>query len=176
MSRVLGVLALLVPALAWAGPKRDAVMDLLNAIEEPVREADLTALGDGVDAELMSIADDAAIPVSRRGRAVSALQYFKTEPVRVFLEGHLAAGDALVRRKAAYSLAVFGPSAVAPLSKALGDADVQLRIAAAQALGQLGDAAAHQALTARLGSEREPAVRDAITKALNSPLDRSGLN
>jgi HEAT repeat protein len=114
----------------------------------------------------MSIADDTTVPVTRRGRAVSALQYFRTDAVRGFLEAKVKAGDPLVRRKAAYSLGAFGAPAVAPLTGALGDADVQLRIAAATALGTVGGEPALQALRDRLAAEPEAAVRDALTKAL----------
>ena len=151
---------------AWAGPHRQAVLDLLNAYEHVATEAELRAIGEGVDAELMAIAEDAAVPLTRRGRAVSALQYFRTDAVRSFLETKVSAGDALVRRKAAYSLAAFGAPAVGPLTAALGDADVQLRIAAAAALGTVGGEAALQVLRDRLAAESEPAVRDALTKAI----------
>jgi HEAT repeat protein len=162
------VVAALLAGPAWAGPKRDAVMDLLNAFEHTAGEAELRALGDGVDAELMEIADDAAVPATRRGRAVSALQFYPTDTVRGFLERHLKASDALVRRKAAYSLAAFGSAAVPSLTAALSDADVQLRIAAASALGTIGSDPAKQALRGRLASEGEGAVKDAITRALES--------
>src|SRR5687767_12731606 len=162
MSRTLVWVALCVPGLAFAGEKRDAVMDLLNAIDSPPREADWKALGDGVDAELMEIAVDTSVPTTRRGAAVTALQYYPTDTVRAFLEGRLASTDALVRRKAVYSLAAFGPSSVPKIAGALSDADVQLRIAAANALGTIADESAKAALRARQPIEGEKAVQDAI--------------
>lgn len=154
---------------AWAGALRAPLMDLLNAYDTPIAQADLDALGAGVDAELMAIADDASVPSTRRGRAVSALQYYKTDAVRTYLERHLGSdADGLVRRKAAYSLAVFGGSSVGPLTSALADKDVQLRIAAAQALGTIGGDAARKALTDRQTTEPDASVRDAIGQALRS--------
>lgn len=167
MRTVLAILALGLSAPALAGEKHDAVMDLLNGFEDPVREADLAALGDGVEVELMQIAEDKAVPATRRGRAVSALQYYRTDAVRAFLEKHLAdPHDGLIRRKAAWSLAAWGEPAVPLLTGALGDADVQLRIAAAQALGTIPHESAKAALRARLSAETESAVKDAIGKSL----------
>jgi HEAT repeat protein len=168
MIRMLSLLVLAAPGAAWAGPKRDAVMDLLNAFEDTVREADLAALGDGVDAELMEIADDAQVPTTRRARAISGLQYYRTDTVRTFLEKHLETKSSvsMLRRKAAASLAAWGPTAVATLAPVLGDSDVQLRIAVAQALGRIGDDPARKLLQDRLAAEPEPAVKEAITKSL----------
>jgi HEAT repeat protein len=169
MIRTICLLVLAAPLSAWAGPKRAAVMDLLNAFEEPIREADLAALGDGVDAELMEIADDAQVPASRRGRAVTGLQYYKTDTVRTYLEKQLKGDVSLLRRKAAASLAAWGPTAVPALTPVLSDSDVQLRIAVAQALGRIGDESARKALQERLASESEPVVKEAIDKALGVP-------
>jgi HEAT repeat protein len=170
MGRTLSVcaLALLLPlASAWAGPQRDAVLELLNAYEDVPSQADLAALGDGIDQELMEIADDAKVPSTRRGRALSALQHYRTDDVRTFLEAHVDASDkGILRRKAAWSLAAWGDDAVAKLQGALADDDVQLRIAVAQALGSIGTDTARAALTARLDPEPETAVKDAIRKAL----------
>jgi len=166
MLRWMALLALGAPGVAWAGDTRDALLALLNAYEEPVREADLKALGEGVDAELVAIASDATIPLTRRGRAISALQFYRTEVVRAFLETQLApASDGLLRRKALYSLAAFGPAGLRAIVPLLSDPDVQVRIAAANALGSVSDPAAQQALADRSAVEREPAVLDAIRRA-----------
>lgn len=168
MIRMISLLVLAAPVASWAGPKHDAVMDLLNAFEEPLREADLVALGSGVDAELMEIADDTQVPATRRGRAIVGMQYFKTDTVRSWLETRLASttSESILRRKAASSLAAWGPSAVAVLGPVLADSDVQVRIAVAQALGRVGDDAARKALQDRLGAESVPAVKDVITREL----------
>ncbi len=169
MSRSLyALVALLLPLSAVAGDKRDAVLELLNAVEESPSAAELTALGDGVDAALMEIAQDTAVPHTRRGRAVSALQHFPSDPVRAFLEGQLDGTDGLLRRKAAWSLAVWGASAVPKLSDALGDDDVQLRIAAAGALGAIDAPEAKTALELRLKKEKEQPVLDEIHEHLGA--------
>ena len=59
-------------APAHAGALRSPVMDLLNAYEDTASGDELRALGEGVDAELMEIADDKAVPISRRARAISS--------------------------------------------------------------------------------------------------------
>ena len=170
MARLVVPVLLLLASGAWAGDKRQTVLDLLGAYEEPVRQADLVGLGEGVDAELMAIADDGAVPHSRRANAVVALQYFPSETVRVFLVAHLAPGaDALLRRKAATSLGVFGAAAIPDLTTALADADVQVRTSAARALGTVQDPAARRALEQRLATETDASVKAVITKALGTP-------
>jgi HEAT repeat protein len=156
------------PVAAWAGPKHDAVMDLLGASEDPVRQADLVALGDGVDAELMAIALDPEVPTTRRGRALGSLQYYATDGVRHFLEAQLAepTGHSLLRRTAAASLAAWGPVAVPVLAHALSDADLQVRIAVARALGRIVAPSAKQALQARLRAEIDATAKQAITASL----------
>ncbi|MCA9489676.1 MAG: HEAT repeat domain-containing protein [Myxococcales bacterium] len=164
-----GLTLLLLAAASWAGEKRDAVLELLGAFEEPVAQKNLEALGEGVDVELMAIADDHAVPHSRRGNAVVALQFYPTDPVHTFLVAHLAPGnDALLRRKAAHSLAAFGAAAVPELAPSLADDDTQVRIAVVHALGRIEDPTARTALESRLPQEPEPAVKDAIAKALGA--------
>lgn len=171
MPRSLRLLAfaLLLSPLAHASELRAPVMDLLNAYEETATPEQLRALGEGVDAELMLIADDKAVPTSRRARAISALGSYTGDTVRAFLEARLAEADkGVFQRKAAYSLAaVAGPDSVVPLTAALNDeGDTQLRIAAAHALGSLSEAPARAALEARQGIEREDAVKVEIEKSM----------
>lgn len=169
--RALLLTALLIPTAADAGALREPVMDLLNAYEDTATAEQLSALGEGVTDELMEIAVDGEVPSSRRGRAVSALGHFPADDTRAFLDARLADADtsSLIRRKAAYALAAgWGEGAVRSLAGALADDDVQLRIAAAHALGELSDQAAKDALEARLAVEDSDAARDAIEKALGS--------
>ncbi len=153
---------------AHAGPHRDAVLDLLNAFEGAATADEMRAIGAGVDAELMEIADDGAVPTSRRGRAVSALGFFPSDGVRTFLESHLKKADRpLLRRKAAMSLAAgWGEASVDVLAKELGDSDVQVRIAVVRALASVEAEAAKQVLREHLEAEQETAVRAAIEGAL----------
>ena len=168
MSRAGVVLAALfaLPILAWAGPDRGAVMDLLNQLDGAPTAQDWVALGDGVDAELMAIADDDSVPSSRRGRAVTALQHFPTDGARAFLEGKLAVdAKAILRRKAIWSLAVgWGAGAIPQLESALSDDDVQLRMAAAAAFSRVPEA--HAALRERRAVETVSAVQAALDKAV----------
>jgi hypothetical protein len=159
--------------LAWAGSaaageQREAVLDLLNAYEATATADDLKRLGDGVELELISIADDQSVPTTRRGRAIVALGHFPTVPVRAWLEIQLhdRAKESIFRRKAAWALAVgFGDQVVEThLKSAIADDDVQLRIAVANALGQLRTSAALGVLEARLEQESDEAVRLAIKK------------
>lgn len=170
MVRWLTLAALAAPGFAFAAPvDRDALLDLLNAYEEAPSAAELEALGSGVEAELLAVAVDEAVPLTRRARAVSALRFYPSGSVRSFLESQLAAGtDELVRRKAIYSLAAFGSAALPPLTGALADPDVQTRIAAANAIGTIGGSSARSALKAQLGAEKDPAVKDAIQAAIRS--------
>ncbi|MFT4624411.1 MAG: hypothetical protein ACI8PZ_003070 [Myxococcota bacterium] len=168
MFRAALALVALLPALAWAQPDRAAVMDLLNQHDAAPTQTDFAALGDGVDALLMAIADDTEVPSSRRGRALTALQYYPTDAARAFVEGHLAPeSTGLLRRKAVYALAGgWGVSALAPLTAALADHDVQVRIAAVTALAGLESAEATAALTARLEVETVDAVKLALGKVV----------
>ncbi len=169
MSRTVVALALaaLLPLAARAGEHRDAVMDILNAYEVTASKADLDALGDGVVAELMEIAVDAEVPASRRGRAISALQFYPTDEVRAFLEARLVDADkSLYRRKALGALAAFGPSAVPVIAPYLKDRDEQVRMAAARSLGRIGGDEARGALEARRKKEKVASVREVIDAAL----------
>lgn len=172
LRRTLLVVAALCAAMpAMAGAQHDAVMDLLNAYEATATADQLKALGEGVDAELMAIADDSGVAPSRRGRAVTALQYFPSETSKNWLATRLVddAAEAIVRRKAALSLGVVaGAEGVTALTTALSATDAQLRIAAAQALGKVGTPEAVAALQGRLANEPETAVRMAIATAMGS--------
>ena len=167
---MLTLLALLLTQPADASDLRAPALELLSGYEDTPSKADLEALGVGVVAELMAIGVDAEVPRSRRGRAVSALAFFPEAEVQSYLEARLAdaTDESVVRRKAAYALgAGFGAAAVGPLGVALSDDDLQLRVAAAGALGGLGEAG-RAALEARLAEEPEASAREAIEKALTA--------
>ena len=169
MSRTACALALaaLLPLSARAGAHRDAVMDVLNAYEVTASRADLDAIGEGVVAELMEIAVDRDVPASRRGRAISALQFYPTDEVRAFLEARLAEGEKpLYQRKALGALAAFGASAVPTVAPYLKDRDEQVRMAAARSLGRIGGSEARSALQSRRKKEKVDAVREVIDAAL----------
>jgi HEAT repeat protein len=156
-------------SVAVAAPSRQSVLDLLNAYEHVPSEQDLKALGDGVDAELIAVAQDAAVPHSRRGRAVSALGHLPGDRSKAFLSETLgsASADALLRRKAAGALVLVDPAAaVAPLVGALGDSDPELRSAVVYALGSVKDDAAKKALSDRKAVESDERVKKALDTVL----------
>lgn len=170
MSRTFCALALaaLIPLSAQAGEHRDAVIDLLNAVEQPATRADLDAIGEGMAAELLEIANDEAVPTSRRGRAISALAFYPTEEVQLFLREKAEKADkSIYRRKAVLALGeAFGEQAVEWVAPYLGDKDEQLRMATARALGNIGTEPARVALTEQRKQEKDAAVAEVIDKAL----------
>lgn len=159
---------LLLGSSAFAADTRGAVLDLLNAYEDGPTAEQLRALGDGVGSELLAIATDASVPLSRRARAVSALQHFRSDAAVAWLAVELSTGEPILRRKAAWSLAILeGDAAIPALGAALADPDVQLRMAAAHALGGLGTPAAKVALQARLDAETDAVVRATLTQEVS---------
>jgi len=157
----LALLAL--PALA--GDLRQQVLEQLGGIEDAPTQASLSALGPGVAAELMELAEDTTLPHTRRARALHALGWFPSEETHAVLTAALDGQDALFARKAAYALANgWGERALDDLSRALSSDDVQLRIAAANALGNVGTEASKALLDQRLPVETVPAVRETIEK------------
>lgn len=160
-------LGLLLSLPAAAGDLREPVMTLLSGMEDPPSADSLRALGDGVEAELLEICQDGEVSRSKRGRAVHALGWFPSDATRSYLDQMLGSGDRLMSRKAAYALATgWGDDAVPLLGRALGSDDVQLRIASAKALGNIGSASAREALQARLADETNATVQSTIQSAL----------
>jgi hypothetical protein len=161
------VLGLTAPALAADHPA--ALMDLLNAYEVIPDAATLSALGPTVDADLRAVAEDAAVPPTRRGRAVSALRHFPTDANRTWLESALAgSSDDLIRRKAALALADGWDEAALPAIEATWPtAGVQLRVSLSLALGLIDGSAADAAAAVHLAAERDPTVRSALQQATN---------
>ncbi len=160
-------LVLCAPLPALAGDLRAPVLAALDGVEDPPTQDALTALGEGVAAELLEIAKDDSLPRSRRGRAVSALGWFPSDDIRSDLTTWLASDDRLLARKAAGALATgWGDAAVVDLSTALASDDVQLRVATSKALGSIGSDTARQALQARLDAETNATVQDSIRAAL----------
>ncbi len=155
---------------ALAGDLRSEVLDQLGSYEGSASAEQLGALGD-VGPVLLDIAQDEAVASSRRGRAITALADFPSDEARTWLGSTLgdATGASYLRRKAAYALAGgWGPQAVDQLAPALADADTQLRIATAEALGGIGGEAAAAALDARVATEDNDAVQQELQKALEA--------
>ncbi|MFZ5481334.1 MAG: HEAT repeat domain-containing protein [Myxococcota bacterium] len=162
-----------VPSLAFADDAlRAQVLERLSGVEDPATEADLRALGAGVDVELFALAKDGTVPRSRRQSAVQALGWFPNEEHRAWLATLVGdpAGDRFLRRSACHALANgWGDAALPDLGKALADGDEQLRNQAARAIGRIGTPAAKSALEARLAVEPDGMVREAITASLGVP-------
>lgn len=159
--------AALLSTTALAGELRDDVVAQLDAIEEPPTRESLAALGDGVAAELIAIAQDSSATRTHRAKALHALGYFPSADSRLVLTTALDGGDSKLQRRAVHALANgWGQAAVADVTPALSSSDVQLRAAAAKALGRVGGPDARAALQQRLPSETEPMVREIIEAAL----------
>ena len=166
-SALLTLLLALSPA--EAGELREPVMALLNAHDHTPEAAEYEKPGSGVVAELLSIAQDAEVPSSRRGRAITTLGFFPNDEVKSWLVAQLDGSDHLVQRKAAYAIATGWPAeAHTHLAKALGADDVQLRNAAVRALGTVKSDDARKALAARKAVETEASVISAIDSVLEA--------
>ena len=163
----LGALLSSAPALA-DDALRGKVNDLLLAFETPADAEDYQALGPGVEAELMAVAQDDEQAISKRARALQALAYVPSAEGRAYIEAVLAdpGQESLLRRQAAIALATGWPTDnAAPLTAALNDGDTQLRIAAAKALALSKDPKAPAALEARLAIEENEAVKPHLSTA-----------
>lgn len=156
-------------SLASAGELRAPLLELLSAPEHTATADELRALGPDVDNELRALADDATVPHSRRGRAVTALAHFPTATTRVFLDTQLKGADTLLSRKAAWSLARgFGDDAVPMLVHGLANEDRRVREATVKALGSLGSPAAREALVGAHANETDTHVKAAMHDALEA--------
>ncbi|MFT5681190.1 MAG: HEAT repeat protein [Myxococcota bacterium] len=165
LASLLILLSVSLPAMA--GELRDQVLEQLSGVEDPPSAAALMALGDGVDAVLIELAQDDSLPRTHRGRAVHALGDFPTESGRTLLVTTLNADDSYLARKAVYALGRgWGESALPELSQALSSDDLRLREAAVHAMAPIDAAPVRAVLSERLAVETEPTVQDALTAAL----------
>jgi hypothetical protein len=163
------LLGLFAPAAHADDAMRARVVDLLSAYEDPATAADWRSLGDAAAPELFAIAQDPTQSHTRRAGAVLALGWFPNDTHHAWLVALAAdnAGDGMYRRKACYALVNgWGDAALPDLAAPLAASDVQLRAAAAKAVGRLGTPAARTVLQARLAVETEPLVHDALQKSL----------
>jgi HEAT repeat protein len=177
MSKVL-VFLLLLSALPSAVLAEDtkprhvqagALMSLLKAPHPQIEGPALTRLGPDVPALLVEYATSTDQPVQVRLRALSWLQWFPTSQSRAVLQEMLRARDVDVRtiRICLRALAVAFGSEMLPLEREyLEHKDVQVREAAAYALGDIDDRRVRDVLVAHLDREHEIAVRDAIMGSL----------
>lgn len=96
-----------------------------------------------------------------RDRAIGALQYWPNHDVQTYYRSLLAdpATPEMVRHRVLGHLAVgFGDAAIDLISPYLGDQDVQFRLTAVHALGQIGTPAALQRIEAAAQLEQSQVV------------------
>ncbi|HJN78238.1 MAG TPA: HEAT repeat domain-containing protein [Myxococcota bacterium] len=156
-------------ALAQDPDLKPQVMDLLGQMDSPATAEDYQALGEGVDAVLIEVANDDSQPKTKRGRAIQALGYFPSDQSQETLTALLASSDSTLKRKAVFALCIgWGDAALPLVEPALADEDVQVRISTAKALAMIEGDAADTMLTARLEVETEDAVKNAIQKSLGN--------
>src|SRR6185503_16511286 len=104
---------------------------------------------------------------SQRARAIHALGWFPDDTNRAFLVTQAHGTDSMFVRKAVYALANgWGDGAIPELTLALANHDVQVRMAAAYALGTVGTESAKLALDARLPLESDATVKATIEKQM----------
>jgi HEAT repeat protein len=168
---VIASILILVPAagFAQASPSRERVVQMLSGIEDVPTDEAWRRLGDGAIPVLVDLYADRSAPPYVRLRAVGAVGAFPRPATRTFL---LAVANAegqsdLFVREAVNSLArAFGRNAIRDLAPFLSHAEPVVREATARALGRIGGADAQRLLRARLGTERDAVVREAIELAV----------
>lgn len=164
------LLALVLASPAYADDAlRARCLDVLSAYEDPAGAAEWRGMGSGAPVELLAIARDVSVSQTKRANAILALGWFPNADTRGYLASLASTEqtDGLFRRKAVYALGNgWGDAAVPDLTQALASSDIQLRAAAARALGKVGSVPAKEALRARLPVEPDGMVSSAITSAL----------
>jgi hypothetical protein len=131
--------------------------------------AALKSLGPGTLDTLASIADDEEVPLEVRARALASLPRLGDPRASVLLLRALqTARSPLLLHTAIFALArTGGPAAVPRVAPFLADDSPTMRLAAVEALGRFGGVGARPLLQRRLTLETDPAVRDALSRALD---------
>lgn len=112
-------------------------------------------------ATMFAILQDPDVSSIHRDRAIGALQYWPGEDVRAFYESMLASPETpeMVRHRVIGHAAVaFGDDAIELITPYLDVDDVQFRLTAVHALGQIGTPAAMQRLDAAAQLEASDVV------------------
>ena len=154
-------------ALAADDATKQQVLGLLSGYEETASPDSLKALSGDVPATLRAIVADSSLTQTQRARAIHALGWFPDDTNRAFLVAQARSGNPMFARKAIYALANgWGDGAMDELVFGLANHDVQTRMAAAYALGNLDTPSAKLALEARLPLETDPTVKATIEKQM----------
>jgi hypothetical protein len=151
------------------------VSALLAGFEHVPTEADWKAAGpeELVATALLQVATDAGARASSRARALSAMRYVPTEPVKAHLTALVkdSGADALLRSKAALTLGALGRDAALPvLGTLLGSGDPYLREAGVRAVAEARSEAALALLREHAAREKDPVVR-ATAEQLRADLE-----
>ena len=150
-------------ALAADDPTKQQVLGLLSGYEETASPDSLKAVSGDVPGALRAIASDTTLTRTQRSRAIHALGWFPNDETRAFLVTQARSAEPMFARKAIYALANgWGDGAIDELVLALANHDVQTRMAAAYALGNVDTPSAKLALEARLPLETDPTVKSTI--------------
>lgn len=168
--------AALVPSLAAADPGRDQVESLLAGYEPRVSAADLARLGPGTDRVLIAIASDPATSPLRRVRALAALSAVPStdgrEACRAVVAARRAAAEgaaALELAACAHTLGASPGDPTAELGALLDHPVIEVRVAAARALGQsrgVPPARAQALVRRRARVENDGFVRGVLDESL----------
>lgn len=156
-----------------APPAPDAFEALLSGTCAPDDASIWSLIGPSALQKLQAVANDPAVPMERRTRAVAAMAWVPDKAAVSLLRAMVFVPDggpgeasglraeatlALIRR--------LGPGGVMELQSLLADQDPLVREAAARGLGIVGGADAQSALEARIEQEPSPAVRERIQQSL----------
>lgn len=156
-------------AAGQRNPER--VRDVLRSVHGFSRAA-LDAASADVPAVLEALIDAPGESPLVRRQAVKALGLYPGAGTLAFVQGHLDAAPLGLRRIYLSTLVRFGAMDAATVStlleRGLNDADVTVRWAAADSAAALARLAPVQAVLARhAGTESDPALRSALTTALD---------
>lgn len=176
MGRLLVILSIVLtafvgdlsPAHADA-PSRDTVRAMLSSFEQGPSQIQWRAMGSETVEVLISLYNDAGEPGFVRMRAVAATANFPTPATRAFLLEVAAApgqGDLYIRQAVSSLGRAFGDRALEDVRPFLTHREYVVREAAVRALGAMRAPVARELLEARIGIEREDAVRAALVDVL----------
>jgi len=163
-----------------ASVKLSARAEVEAALSKAGGPAELTRLATTAQGALIAIASDRAASETLRSRALSALAYARNLRAQTFLENFIVgktppldATDRVLIRHAVVALGWQGdPRLVETVAPLLDNADSDVRLDAAIALGLGRTRSAEAPLRARLATETDGAVRrqiEASIKAVTAP-------